>query len=451
MTKVAKSRKAAGIARNGGRRAGARNPGGAGWRAKGFRAGVSGRYSESSDAWRAAPGKPPRQVPGLGGTLAESGKYITAHEYFLEGYNRGAEAREKRVKPNAYERGRKLNAGLPSRGGRGGRVVIPRAILQKYKYLFGGTISPAALKLIRKEYGKIKNPGAGAFERCVKEVAARGSAHSPRGVCAAAGRRKYGAAKFARMATAGRKRAHGNPSGSRYRAILTAKPGTFLRGGKRKVVSSWFETRQDAKDWVYAMQQPNLASSRVEAGRGRIDIGKGGGWVRPNKGRRSNPIGAAAERYELFHGREPGEIIEVTTKIHEHGVLSGIGKLVSLKIAAIDGTGEVTLSKFCGALLAQNEAGTQLFIEGGDQSVKLADFIGSRQAAHEMETLGPVLEVVYSTQKDHLRPEDGGKGEYRHIFGKGGTRLPLMVYDVTNRLLKFSGGGYDLPEVGIRG
>jgi hypothetical protein len=459
----------AGIAINGGRR-GARNPAGVGWRAKGFRAGVSGRYSDSSDAWKAAAGKPPRQVPGGFGAPAESGKYITAHEYFLEGFNRGAEAREKK-RGNAGRRAAGLNrktrksrssaqasyhkqrhisrvnkkyanpagpssvAGIlrerygvgvleappyalvwsyehaaekigkkkagaqlssinrqreragkmpayrnagrlvPSRSGRGGRVRISRAVLQKYRYLFGGKIPAAALKLIKKEYGKIKNPGAGAFERCVKEVAARGQAASPRGVCATAGRKKYGAKKFAKMAAAGRRRA------------------------ARK---------------------------------------------------RSNPEEAAAERYEFFHGRAPGEVIDVTTKIHEHGVLSGIGKLQALVISAVDGSGEVTLSKFRGALLAQNEAGTQLFIEGGDQSVRISDFIG-RRAAHETETLGPVLEVVYSTQKDHLRPEDGGKGNYHHKFGKRGTLLPLMIYDVVNKLLRFSGGGYDLPEVGIRG
>jgi hypothetical protein len=260
------------------------------------------------------------------------------------------------------------------RHGRPRRLPLPNPFPKKLKKLFGGKVPPKALKAIERAYRKIKNPGAGAFERCVKQVAARGQAYSPRGVCAAAGRNKYGAKRFAQMAAAGKRRA----------------------AGKR------------------------------------------------------NPEEAAAERYEFFHGRAPAEVIDVTTQIHEHGVLSGIGKLQALVISAVDGSGEVTLSKFRGALLAQNEAGTQLFIEGGDQSVRVSDFIG-RRAAHEMETLGPVLEVVYSTQKDHLRSEDGGKGDYRHKFGKRGTLLPLMIYDVVNKLLKFSGGGYDLPEVGIRG
>lgn len=489
---LAKKKPRAGIARNGGH-AGARNPGGAGWRAKGFRAGVSGRYSESSDAWKAAAGKPPRQVPGLGGFAAESGKYITAHEYFLEGFNRGAEAREKRVKPNrgrgskrnwllvrhtdgtyevsdrpkpqsyvvrgfstyaaaekAWARLMKTGSVKPNRG----RVYIDpkstninrkvrramkrgamgqaryKALQSKYRYRKlhpavnpGGTKSTqflyqkaveaddrfqaalerayggragdvryqpgkqtAAIRALANTYKRaaeawrkaLKRENPGAFERCVKEVAARGRAYSPRGVCATAGRKKYGAKKFAQMAAAGKRRA--------------------------------------------ARKRSNPA----------------------------NPEDAAAERFEFFHGRPPADVFDVTTKIHEHGVLSGIGKLKALVISAVDGSGEVTLSKFRGALLAQNEAGTQLFIEGGDQSVRVSDFIGRRDP-HETETLGPVLEVVYSTQKDHLRPEDGGKGDYHHKFGKRGTLLPLMIYDVVNKLLKFSGGGYDLPEVGIRG
>lgn len=43
------------------------------------------------------------------------------------------------------------------------------------------------------------------FKACVSEVKARGGAYSPRGVCASAGRAKYGAKKFAAMAQAGKR------------------------------------------------------------------------------------------------------------------------------------------------------------------------------------------------------------------------------------------------------
>ena len=51
------------------------------------------------------------------------------------------------------------------------------------------------------------NPGKGSFKRCVSEVEAKGGAYDPRAVCAAAGRKKYGAKKFAAMAQAGKRKA----------------------------------------------------------------------------------------------------------------------------------------------------------------------------------------------------------------------------------------------------
>lgn len=264
-------------------------------------------------------------------------------------------------------------------------MKISVATLRGYRKLFGGKIPKGALEQIRREYAK--NPGGpGAFERCVRAVAARGSAYSPRGVCATAGRKKYGAKKFAEMAQAGR---------------------------RRKV---------------------------------------------------HNPEDASAENYERFHGRAPEEIITVEETVHEHDYLAGIGKLHSLAILAVDGKHIVELNGFKGAMLCQNEEGTQLFIKGGDQSVNLGDF-GLRANRHEQEVLGAATEVGYITRKDHLG-SDGGAGEralHVHKFGtlkqvdgddprrKGGSRLPLVIYDVTNKRLAFAGGGYDLPEVGIRG
>ena len=178
---------------------------------------------------------------------------------------------------------------------------------------------------------------------------------------------------------------------------------------------------------------------------------------------RKNPIDTAAAKYEEFHGREPEDILEVTETVHEHSVLSGIGTLHFLKIASIDGMGVVKLHNFKGARLAQDEAGKQLYIVGGDQSVDVSMF-GIRRC-HELEVLGAGLEVGYVTRKDHLG-KAGGEGEravHVHDFGskrqidesderrQKGSRLPIVMYDVRNEKLMFAGGGYDLPEVGIRG
>lgn len=266
-------------------------------------------------------------------------------------------------------------------------MKISVATLRGYRRLFGGKIPAGAMEQIRKEYRRLKNPGAGAFKRCVEKVAAQGNARSPRGVCATAARKKYGSRRLQKMAAAGRRKA-----------------------------------------------------------------------------KRSNPVAEAAKRYEFFHGQAPTVDIEVETPVVEHSVLSGIGKLMRLVIIAVDGKHLVTLEGFKGALLAQDEKGKQLYIEGGNQAVNLADFGVTR--AHEQEILGAVKEIVYHTVKVHLRPEDGGDADYNHKFGKQraesdgtgdhhvkitGGRLPLAVYNVRSKLIMLAGGTYDLPEVGIRG
>jgi len=170
-----------------------------------------------------------------------------------------------------------------------------------------------------------------------------------------------------------------------------------------------------------------------------------------------NPEDTAAARYEYFHGRPPAETVDVSTPLHTHSVLSGIGKLLEMQIFAIDGSRTVKLAEFKGALLCQDEKGNQLYIEGGDQAVNCKDF-GIREP-HELEILGALTSVVYFTRKDHLRAEDGGTAAYdhkfgtqrSHAFGKHGSRLPLVGYDVRNKLLSIQGGGYELPSEGIDG
>lgn len=196
-------------------------------------------------------------------------------------------------------------------------------------------------------------------------------------------------------------------------------------------------------------------------------------------GKKRNPEGAAVAVYEEFHGHPPETDTIVETEIHEHGVLPGIGELCWLYIRCEDDKGEydVRLDGFDGALLAMNEQADrhpQLYIEGGDQRVNLADFgIGSDH--HEMETLGRMVCVAYFTRKDHLSAEDGGEAEYVHVIEPpldedefaewglddmgqdwddveeetDGAVGPDVIYDTRNRLLMLSGGSYALPPEGI--
>ena len=83
--------------------------------------------------------------------------------------------------------------------------------------------------------------GSGArFRKCVSQVEARGGAYDPRAVCAAAGRHKYGAKRFQKMAAKGRARAH-NPSVPYYSKARAMKAAHEFRalGYAVKVLKHW--------------------------------------------------------------------------------------------------------------------------------------------------------------------------------------------------------------------
>lgn len=166
---------------------------------------------------------------------------------------------------------------------------------------------------------------------------------------------------------------------------------------------------------------------------------------------RRNPEQTARDAYEGFHGRASEQMVTITTPIHEHRYLSALGDLEELSIISQNGY-MVSVKGFevngKPALLCQNEAHTQLFIEGGDQRVDLADF-GIKEPIHESEVLGECDSLKYFTTKDHLGSE-GGEAVYKHkLRSFRFRRKPTMIYDTVNGLISFSGGNYSIPNEGI--
>lgn len=181
-----------------------------------------------------------------------------------------------------------------------------------------------------------------------------------------------------------------------------------------------------------------------------------------------NPADSAVEAYKIFHGREPEELVTIAKQRHYHKHLAAAGELEKLVIE--NDRYRVTLQKFKGALLAFNEQAlpelarkgkvklTQLFIEGGDQSVNLEDFGIDLENVHEIETLGKAVKIDYFTTKDHLGSE-GGTATYGHKFrstnkdGKHVTvkiaKYPDVIYRVRDNQLEFSGGSYEIRAEGI--
>lgn len=322
----------------------------------------------------------------------------------------------------AANKSKRSNGALVRRPRRRARKLTAK-MLEPYRRIFGGKIPPGALKQIAKEYGALKNPGKGAFERCVRAVAARGGAVSPRGVCAAAGRKKYGAAQFAQMAAAGKRAKH------RRRKNVAGLASELFAQGAVPVL------QRASKEF----SRSNRKTAVKFKGKKRT--------TKKNAGRRRNPLEQSQKVYEGFHGRPSSETVTITTPIHEHKYLSGIGELIELQIRAQSGA-VVRVKDFKGAVLAQNEKRTQLFVEGGDQRVDLKAF-GIREPIHEKETLGELDRVDYYTVKDHLGDE-GGEAIYRHKLKKYAfRRKPTVIYDTVNHLIEFAGGNYSIPDEGI--
>ena len=165
-----------------------------------------------------------------------------------------------------------------------------------------------------------------------------------------------------------------------------------------------------------------------------------------------NPYDAAAAASEGFHGRPVEETIEIVTSEHHHEYLAALGELISLEVLAPDSEQEVIpLNGFKGAWLAENEQRNQLFVRGGNQSLgdaQLRRFDIDVETLHETEVLGPLAAITYHTIKYHLG-DQGGNAKYRHVFAEDGGKLPVLIYQVRDGLVKIAGGSYTIPEEGI--
>lgn len=183
---------------------------------------------------------------------------------------------------------------------------------------------------------------------------------------------------------------------------------------------------------------------------------------------RRNPVEAAAEAFEAFHGYPPDEEIVFESMEHEHTVYAGIGELVSLVIVPDGDRKGILLRNFDGAQLSCNEDAlketpeklTQLYIVGGDQALDLRtleQFGVNPDNLHEQETLGKCVQITYHTDKTHLGRE-GGEADYFHRLSEETAgrdvelrilKSPTATYHVRNQIIGLWGGTYSIKAEGI--
>lgn len=325
---------------------------------------------------------------------------------------------------------------------------------------------------------KARTSNPSKFDRCVKEVQAKGGAVSPYAVCTAAGTRNpsdwEAGNRVAGMSSASQVRAlkehiewveriehHGRKLSKQELQILKQRFRKAARekrnpAGNPSVSGAEFHLGNDgvviwSDDWDTLTRW----AEQKQHGFGFRAGGPGTFGHTDIVYRKRNPASASAEAFEEFHGFAPSEVITVTKKVHYHKHLAAAGELIQLDLWGIDDQGH-KISGFKGAVLAFNETKNQLFVEGGDQHVNLEDF--GIDSPHELETLGRLTDIGYHTKKTHLGSE-GGEAVYVHKFrttNDGGkhvvvkiARYPDLIYDVRNEQLLFSGGSYEILREGI--
>jgi len=167
--------------------------------------------------------------------------------------------------------------------------------------------------------------------------------------------------------------------------------------------------------------------------------------------RRGNPESDAAALYETFHGAPSTETLELTQDIHYHSHLTVLGDLVELKVNTFTGK-QATISFSAddpegSTKLCSNEAGTQLYIEGGDQSLDLPALGFNRaQANRDSVAVGVLFELTYRAKKEFQKFK---LTDYYHGLGEETGYEPILNYDTMNMALSVSGGEYKVKAEGI--
>ena len=355
------------------------------------------------------------------------------------------------------------------------------------------------------EMRRSQNPSR--FDRCVADVTKRGGARDARAVCASAGRKKYGAKRFAVMSREGRRR-KGNPvvatltQGTVQGEIVQVGPGEYeVQIASREGVIDQLETDnlQTALEWARlrifeTVENPDYIESGLTLA-APLALGPAGGLVAADQqflGKQSitskaidksskalkklqsmitrrNPEDSAAALFEEFHGYPSEETLEVIRREHYHEFLSGIGPLIELVIENEQGTKQLVLKSPDPQeapieeviVLAFNErrrdghgpaaikGGDQAFFVGGDQSIDLDDLIEQKFITEadikEHMVIGKIRQVTYRTRKTF--EQDGKvKIDFFHEHGKEGARgvLPMLVYKPLNPSMEVFGGRYSI-------
>jgi len=245
---------------------------------------------------------------------------------------------------------------------------------------------------------------------------------------------------------------HGaEPEGMRSNPTPTLTQGdsrAYVIELKSNLYSAWVV---DGKGKKWEQEFSGERAEEVAKGWARLKLFEVAGASRnPKRRGKRNPESSAASMYETFHGRPSQETIALTETEHYHTHVATLGTCCGFLIDDGSRTFAIGLSGYTwnprakgpgkmrggfektdenaeDVLLTSNEDGTQLFVDGGDQSLDLdgLDITGA-EAEHESIILGQVALVGYETAKKF---DDFETIQYVHEFSEDSHGpLPVLRY-----------------------
>ncbi len=163
------------------------------------------------------------------------------------------------------------------------------------------------------------------------------------------------------------------------------------------------------------------------------------------KGRRNpDTLTAAEAKFEEFHQKRPGRIVEFEQSLTYPENYAELGKLKELRFDLDEANLDFPLSQFKGCQAVCTPDGANIYFIGGDQAIAFEAL--NIASDKDMVELGSCTYICYHTVKGF---HDFEPIDYWHRFGEEDGIMPVLAYDRLNKALFLIGGNYRVRPEGI--
>jgi hypothetical protein len=153
---------------------------------------------------------------------------------------------------------------------------------------------------------------------------------------------------------------------------------------------------------------------------------------------------SAARKFEEFHGKAPGKVLDYELAVNYPEHFAELGRLKELRFDLDSLNHDFPLTAFKDCQVVTTPNGANIYFIGGDQRI---DFEALNIASDkDMVELGPCTYIAYHTVKGF---HDFEPITYWHLFGEEDGIKPVLAYDRLNHALFLIGGNYTVKPEGI--